>query len=589
MFPYLKFLSEYWRKDRGKIGLIFLFVMLSQIFSLAEPFFFTRILDGFLRQVGDAIRFPTEAIFFHQITIVVLGWIGVAFAARVFKNLQLYFVETVSDRVGINIFQAAYRKIVDLPMSFHESQKPGEVFRKVSKARDDITQLFSIFFDKIFQNIFSIALVIIYVFYRSWQIGVALIGFVPVFFLVTYFFTKRIKKAQNEINAVNEKLYGTSLEAINNIEVVKAFSTEDEELKRTLHDNQLSHKSLKIKTVATQQLTFWQGTVVNAARVVLLWYGSLLAFRGVVSFGDVVLFTFYSFAIYQPLYEIGSVYSKYHEGINAVDRLQSVLKEPQTVRDSPDAKEVRKLKGEVEFRNVSFSYSKNGRNILKDISFRVSPGQKLAVVGLSGGGKSTIIKLLLRFYEATDGEILIDGERIANYDTTTLRRRIGLVMQENVLFNATLAENIRYGTFEATNEQVRQAAKAAHLQDLLAKLPEGLDTMVGEKGHKLSGGERQRVAIARAIIKQPDILIFDEATSNLDSHSETKIKEAMQEVSSGRASITVAHRFATVIDADEIVLLRDGRMVERGTHLRLIAKKGLYSQLYNLQTQRHEG
>jgi len=588
MFPYINFVSKFWQKEKGKLSLVFLFVTLSQLFSLAEPFFFTRILDDFLRNVGDSARFPNEAVFFKQVTIVVAIWIGVAFAARVFKNLQLYFVETLSDRIGINVFEHSYNYVMNLPMSFHAQQKPGEVFRKISKARDDITTLLTIFFDKVFQNSFSIVLVIIYVFYRAWQIGLALVGFVPVFFLVTYIFTKQIKTAQNKINQINENLYGTSLEAINNIDVVKSFATEDKENLRAHHDNALSHESLRIKTVATQKLTFWQGTVVNAARVVLLWYGSLLAFRGVVSFGDVVLFTLYSFFIYQPLYEIGTIYSKYHEGINATERLQELLAEPQMITDKPDAVAAGKLEGEIEFQNVTFSYSEGGRKILENISFTIKPGKKLAIVGLSGGGKSTVVKLLLRYYVPTTGQILIDGKPIEDYQQKSLRQRIGLVMQDNQLFNTTLAENIAYGLETTDLEKVREAAEQAYLGDLLKKLPQGLETLVGERGVKLSGGEKQRVAIARAIIKKPDILVFDEATSSLDSHSEEMIKQAIKHVSEGRTAITIAHRFSTVIDADEIILLKDGKIIERGTHKSLLSKNGQYKKLYNLQTQRRE-
>ena len=588
MFPHIKFLSQFWRNEKGKIGLAFLFVMLSQGFSLAEPFFFTRILDDFLRRVGDAARFPSEAVFFREISIIVLIWIGVAFAARVFKNLQLYIVETVSDRIGIGIFRKAYAHVIDLPMSFHERQKPGEVFRRISKARDDITRLFTVFFDKIFQNSFSITVVITYIFYRAWQLGLMLIAFVPLFFLFTYFFTKRVKRAQNEINGINEQLYGTSLEAINNIEVVKSFAAEEHEQGNAEHDNKLSHESLKIKTRAMQQLTFAQGTIVNLARVALLWYGSLLAFRGVVSFADVVLFTFYSFAIYQPLYEIGTIYSTYHEGINAMDRLDVLLKEPNPIVSTKNAIVAEKLRGEIEFKNVTFSYNEAGRKALDNTSFKIPSGKRLAIVGLSGGGKTTIVKMLLRFYVPNFGEILIDNKPIADYNLQSLRRQIGLVLQDNVLFNTTLANNISYGKLNATDEEVKVAAESAYLNDLITKLPKGLDTIVGERGLRLSGGEKQRVAIARAIVKKPAILIFDEATSALDSHSEEMIKKAIRNVSENRTAITIAHRFATVVDADEIILLKDAKIMERGTHPELLKAGGEYAKLYNLQTQRRE-
>jgi ABC-type multidrug transport system fused ATPase/permease subunit len=595
MFPYIKFLSEYWQKEKGKIALIFVFVILSQSLSLLEPFFFATIVSKYL---GAPQSFPSQAVFFKSLTLIVVAWIAVAFGGRTFKNLQSYFVGTVADRIGIGVLERAYTHVLALPMSFHSQEKAGEVFRKLSKARDDITALFQVLFDKIFQNAFSIVVVFGIVFWKSWRMGIALFGFIPLFFLVTWFFTGRIKKTQIEINKINENLFGSSFEAVSHIELVKAFSSEREEEGHLRHDNALQHVRLKKKTVSYQSLAFAQGTVVNLARVVLLWWGAVLCFRGELSFANAILFNFYSFAVYQPLYDLGDIYSKYGEGIAAVDRLQSVLDEPITIKNSPNAIKVEKLLGRVEFKGVSFWYDVPGvgaglkpaptghRQILKDISFVVEPGKKLALVGQTGSGKSTIIKLLLRFYEPTSGEILLDGKPIVDYDIESLHKRIGLVLQDNVLFNSSIADNIRYGTFEAPEESVADAAQRASLQPFLAKLSQGLLTKVGERGLMVSGGEKQRVAIARSIIKRPDILIFDEATSALDSHTEEEIRRSILEVSKGVTTITVAHRFATVIDSDEIILLVNGEIHERGTHDQLLTKGGEYSRIYNLQTQR---
>jgi ATP-binding cassette subfamily B protein len=598
MFPYLKFLSKYWQKEKGKITLIFVFVILSQSLSLLEPFFFATIVSKYL---GQPQSFPSQAVFFKSLTLIVVAWVAVAFGGRTFKNLQSYFVGTVADRIGIGVLEHAYNHVLALPMAFHSQEKAGEVFRKLSKARDDITALFQVIFDKIFQNAFSIVVVFGIVFWKSWRMGVALFGFIPVFFLVTWIFTKRIKKTQVEINKINENLFGSSFEAVSHIELVKAFSSEKEEEDHLRHDNAMQHLRLKKKTVAYQGLAFAQGTVVNLARVVLLWWGAVLCFRGELSFANAILFNFYSFAVYQPLYDLGDIYSKYGEGIAAVDRLQSVLDEPVTIKNLSGAIKVEKLLGKVEFKNVSFDYGQTRINmdtktdkheleqpraILKNISFVVEPGKKLALVGQTGSGKSTVIKLLLRFYEPTSGEILLDGRLIESYDIESLHKRIGLVLQDNVLFNTTIAKNISYGTFDASNKMIEDAAQRASLQPFLAKLSAGLLTKVGERGLMVSGGEKQRVAIARSIIKRPDILIFDEATSALDSHTEEEIRKSILEVSKGVTSITVAHRFATVIDSDEIILLVNGEITERGTHNQLLEKSGTYSKIYNLQTQR---
>ncbi|MHB8871003.1 MAG: ABC transporter ATP-binding protein [Candidatus Doudnabacteria bacterium] len=585
MFKYIKFLSQYFQKERKNIALIFVFVMLSQSFSLLEPVFYTRILDRFLRDSHNLTKFPTEHAFFVALGITVLAWIASAFAARIFKNLQQYYVNTVSDRIGINVFNHAYEHVISLPIQFHANQKTGEVFRKISKAREDITTLFSVAFDKIFQNVFSISIVLIYIFIREWRVGVIAIILVPVFIIATSFFTKRVKKIQGDINKSNEKLFGTSFEALNHIEVVKSFASEEHEINQVKEDNKTTHDNVKKKTIAYQQLFFVQGTIVNLARVSLIWFGSVLAFKGVLTFADVILFGVYSFVIYQPLYDLGDIYAKYQEGVSAVDRLQTLLSEKATIFSKPNALMPKKLQGKIEFKNVSFNYNQE-REILKDVSFKVEPGRKLAIVGFSGSGKSTIVKLLLRFYEPTTGEILIDGKNIADYNLQALHKRIGLVLQDNILFNTTLSENIRYGTFKASDTEVEASANRAYLSDFIKKLSLGLDTLVGERGVKLSGGERQRVAIARSIIKKPDILIFDEATSSLDSHSEEMIKEAISEVSKDVTTITVAHRFSTVVNADEIILLEAGEISERGNHKELLAKHGRYASLYQLQTQR---
>lgn len=584
MFPYLKFLSKYWQDEKGKIALIFVFVILSQSFSLAEPFFFATIITNY---IAKATTFSSAHVFFTNLTLIVLAWIGVAFAARTFKNLQTYFVNTVADRIGMRVLEHAYNHVLALPMSFHSEQKGGELFRKMTKARDDVTALFQVLFDKIFQNSFSIVVVFAIVFWKAWLLGVALFGFVPVFFLVTWLFNRNIKKRQLEINKINEQLYGTSFEAISHIELVKSFSSESHEQNSLEHDNYLQHLRLKKKTVAYQMQSFAQGTVVNLARVVLLWWGAVLAYRNLLSFANVILFNFYSFTVYQPLYDLGDITTKYTEGIAAVDRLQSVLNIPITIANKPNAKIVKKIKGKIEFKNVSFDYG-SGRPILKNISFLLEPGKKLAFVGQTGSGKSTIVKLLLRFYQPTSGEILVDDLPIEDYDSESLRRRIGLVLQDNVLFNTTIADNIRYGTFDAPEEDVIDAAQRASLQPFIEKLENGIRSLVGERGLQVSGGEKQRIAIARSIIKRPDILIFDEATSALDSHTEEQIRKSILEVSKGVTSITVAHRFATVIDSDEIILLVNGEIIERGNHKQLLELKGQYSNIYNMQTQRRQ-
>ncbi|MDO8560197.1 MAG: ABC transporter ATP-binding protein [bacterium] len=585
MLPQRKFLSRYWKNERGTIAAIFTFIMLAQGFSLLEPYLWTRLLDGFLKEVTDRSKFPTEEIFFGQVTGIVLFWIAAALASRTAKNIHQFYATTLADRVGIRVFLHAFSHVLDLPMRFHANVKGGELFRKLTKARTDVTAFLTTYFEKIFQNAFAIALVAAYTFIRNWRMGLALVIFIPPFLLVTALLTRRIRRIQNRINKANETLFGTTVEAITHIEVVKAFATASHEHRLASRDHRIAHAHVQERTRAYQILTFTQGTIINLARVTMIWYGALLLFRGQLSFGDLVLFNIFTFWVYQPLYELGEIYAKYQEGVNAVERLQTVLREPTDEGGGASAVIPEELRGDIEFRHVGFTYSDEQREVLRDVSFRVKPGQKLALVGMSGSGKTTVVKLLLRFFAPTNGQVLVDGRSLRDYDVEALRNRIGLVMQDNILFNMSLADNIRYGTFDATDEQVVAAARRAYLDDLVATLPDGYKTLVGERGIKLSGGERQRVAIARAIIKQPDILIFDEATSALDSRSEELIKRAILEVSAGVTTVTVAHRFATVMNADEILLFERGRIMERGTHDQLLKRHGRYRELFELQTR----
>ncbi|MDD5109911.1 MAG: ABC transporter ATP-binding protein [Patescibacteria group bacterium] len=588
MFPQRKFFKPYWRHERGTIAVIVVAMVLSQLFALLEPYLWTRLLDGFLRQAGNTLKFPTELIFISQVTSIIVLWIVAAFCARIFKNLQQYYATTVADRVGIRVFLHAFTHILDLPMQFHANVKGGEIFRKLTKARTDITTLLTTYFQKVLQNLFVVTLVVGYTVILNWRIGLLLLVYTPLFLLVTVVITNRIRHLQNKINRANEELFGTAVEAITHVEVVKAYATTAHEHRQAARDHRIAHRYIQQRTRAHQWLTFAQGTIINLARVSTIWYSALLLFRGQLSFGDLVLFNIFTFWLYEPLTELGEIYAQYQEGSSAVERLQSVLHEScqKNRRRNPVVPD--RFSGAIEFRHVSFTYVDEHREVLRDVSFKVKPGQKLGLVGMSGSGKSTIVKLLLRFYEPSDGEILIDGRDIRDYDLEALRECIGLVMQDNILFNLSLADNIRYGTFDASDEAVVAAAQRAYLDDLVAKLPDGYRTMIGERGIKLSGGERQRVAIARAIIKQPNIIIFDEATSALDSHSEELIQRAIREISRGITTITVAHHFTSMMDADTILLFEDGRIQERGTHRELLRKRGRYRELYELQTQRGE-
>src|SRR3989338_4335172 len=292
-----KFLSRYWRNDHSKIALIFVAIIISQLFAFLEPYLWTRLLDGFLRQVGNTAKFPTESVYFAQVTAIIVLWIAAAFISRMFKNIQQYYAATVADRVGIRVFLHAFSYVLELPMRFHANVKGGELFRKLTKARTDVTALLTTFFEKIFQNAFTIGLVALYTFSMNWRMGLLLIAFLPPFLAITVVMTRRIHRIQNQVNRANEAVYGTAVEAITHVEIVKAFATSEHEHRLAARDHRISHRHIHERTFAYQVLTFSQGTLINLSRVSVIWYGALLLFRGQIGFGDLVLFNIFTFWI----------------------------------------------------------------------------------------------------------------------------------------------------------------------------------------------------------------------------------------------------------------------------------------------------
>ncbi len=578
----LRFLWQFVRPDKRTVIVILILLVINNGFSLVEPYLFKVVIDKYLTHIGDVNRFPTPNSFVHGLIQLLLIWIGVAFISRVAKNFQDFFTTMVSDRSGIRVFTHGFRHILGLSMDYHESKKTGEVMRKLTKAREDITKLVKTMSDKILQNTVTILFVIVFSFIKEWRMGILIASSVPIFVITTTVIAKKIKQLSLKINKEQEGLQGSAVQALDHIAVVKAFGTEVFEQDTADNNNWRANALLKKQTQAWRLLMFVQGTLINFFRTAIVGYGTYLAFQGTMTPGDVVFFTFYAVSIFMPLYDLSDVYTTYQDGIASTERLLTILNEHPSVTEVTNGYRSDKPGLMVEFRDVGFYYAPE-RMILEHVSFTLEPGKKLAVVGGSGGGKSTLTKLLLRYYDATSGSILVDGIDIKQWDLKSLRHRIGVVFQDNILLNDSIEHNIQYGTFTTKHKDVVSAATLANAEEFIARLPGGYTTVVGERGVKLSGGERQRVAIARAVIKRPALYVFDEATSSLDTRSESQVQDAIDRVSAGAASLTIAHRLSTIVNADEIVVLVQGRVVERGQHITLLASGGEYAKLFTAQ------
>jgi ATP-binding cassette subfamily B protein len=418
------------------------------------------------------------------------------------------------------------------------------------------------------------------------NIWFALATFTTVVLYIAYtlVITEWRTKFRREMNEMDNQANTKAIDSLLNYETVKYFGNEEHEARR--YDNALSfyEKAAVRSQTSLSLLNIGQAAIISIGLTVVMYMAARGIMNGTMTIGDFVLVNTYLLQLYQPLNFFGFVYREIKQGLADMEKMFELLEIDREIADAPDAKALEVAGATVAFKDVEFGYDPR-RPILKGVSFTVPAGRTVAIVGPSGAGKSTISRLLFRFYDPNSGGILIDGQDISTITQSSLRAAIGIVPQDTVLFNDTIFYNIAYGRPGASVEEVERAAKLAHIHDFVLRLPDGYKSMVGERGLKLSGGEKQRVAIARTILKQPDILLFDEATSALDTHTEREIQANLREVSRGRTTLVIAHRLSTVIDADEIIVLEDGSIVERGRHAELLARRGAYAAMWTRQQE----
>ena len=516
------------------------------------------------------------------LNLVALGFIGLVIVKGVFSYLQTYLTSFIGYKIVMDMRNQIFQHLQRLSLSFYKKRRAGEI---MSRLINDTNVLQNALVENIMRLILNILLVIgvlIFIFYIHWRLSLLTLFTLPLLIFTLGKLGSRIKKFSNLVQMKIADISSIIQETIGGIEVIKSFATEKQEVERfQTYNVQNFHLNMK-RTRLVAILPPLMEILTTVGLSAILWYGGLEVINGNLTIGELVAFLGYVALAVNPLNKIGKNYSRYQQALASAERMFEILDTEPEIKESPKAIEMPRINGYIRFRNVSFSYD-DKELVLKDINLDLRPGEKIALVGRSGVGKTTLVSLIPRFYDPTSGSITIDGHNIRDVKLMSLRRQIGIVSQETFLFNGTIKDNIAYGKMKATDEEIVDAAKKANAHNFIMSLEKGYDTPVGERGVKLSGGQRQRIAIARAILRDPRILILDEATSAVDAESEALIQDALEKLMKDRTTIIIAHRLSTILRADKIIVLDERKIEEIGSHQELLAKNGLYARLYKSQ------
>jgi ATP-binding cassette subfamily B protein len=590
----MKLLLQYLSPYKWMVGLALLLAAINQSFSMLDPYFFGKLLDKY------AIHPHTIGYFNDKKEFIVTGtrsesefiWgvmgglgilISVAMVSRIAKAFQDYFSNVIVQKFGAKIFTDGLRHSMKLPYQEFEDQRSGETLSILTKVRTDTEKFIISFINVLFSILVGIVFISVYSFRLHWSIMPIYVVGIVFLSLLTSFLSRKIKVIQKNIVKETTMLAGSTTESLRNIELVKSLGLTGQEIGRL---NKNTYKILglelrKVKSIRT--LSFIQGTFVNFLRQVIMFTLFWLVFGGKLTAGEVLTLTFYSFFIFGPLQEIGNIILSYREAEASLNNFHNLMQKPsEPTPASP------KHIGNIEylsFNNISFKHQTAHFKALDNISFEVKKGESIAFVGPSGAGKSTLMKLLVGLYHTQEGEIFFNGVESKKIAFDELRGQIGFVTQDTQLFAGTIRENLLFVYPDATDDDLLEAMHKASCDNLLAKAENGLDTMIGEGGLKLSGGEKQRLSIARALLRHQHLLIFDEATSSLDSITEEEITNTIQNISAEKEQITVmiAHRLSTIMHADRIYVLEKGMVIETGSHAELLKEKGLYYAMWRQQ------
>ncbi len=524
---------------------------------------------------------------FSILNFAVLSVLAIAIVGALSSYCEKYLTTSVGQWVMHDLRRVLYSHIQRLSLSFHDHKRTGDLISRVTTDIDAVQSLISNVLLGLVVNVLTLVGMMLVMLYLNWAFTLIALLVAPGLFLVVYHYTHRIKRASRAMRQQEGEVVNVLEEVLSSIRVVKAFAREDYEQKRFERESRESvEKALQARNVKAKLPPIVE-MIVACGTCLVLWYGARLVLTGTLTSGDLLVFLLYLGKMYKPMRELSKMTDTISKASVGWERIREVLENEMQIRDVRGAKSAPRFKGKIEFDRVSFSYDSN-QPVLKDITLKIEPGQLAALVGPTGAGKTTIVSLLPRFYDLTSGEIKIDGTDIRKFKQKSLREQISFVLQETLLFRAPVWQNIAYGKPEASRAEIIRAAKLANADEFIDKMPEGYDTMIGEHGATLSGGQRQRITIARAIIRNSPILILDEPSAGLDAESEKLVFDALGNLMEGKTSIVIAHRLATVIRADVIFVIDDGKVVEQGTHAELLAGGGLYSRLYELQFRGEE-
>lgn len=569
----LKSLWKFFKIEKWGLVITFLLILVSGLLGLSVPFLIGKAIDAIFPGRGQ--------VMFANLRTIVLILLLVYIFDNILSFVQEYIIAGISQRVVFNLREKMFKKLQSLPIIFFDMHTHGELMSRLSNDIDNVSTTISQSTVQFMSSAVNIVGSLFMMLYLSPIMTLASMITIPMVYFLTGFIAKKTKLLFRQQQKTLGALNGHIEETIAGIHVVKAFNNEEKVINEFKAQNDI------LRDVGVKAQT-WSGFIMPLMNVinnfsfgVIAVFGGSLAVKGVISVGVIASFISYSKQFSRPLNELANTFNTLQSGIAGAERVFEILDEEEERQDADDAI-IKDVKGDVEFKNVSFEYEE-GEPVLKDVSFKIEAGTNIALVGPTGAGKTTIVNLLTGFYEIAHGEILIDGVNIVDYQKDSLRQIFGMVLQDTYLFSGTIKENIKYGNLNATDKEIENAATLARADDFITKLPKGYETHINEGGTNLSQGQKQLLAISRAILANPSILILDEATSSVDTRTELKIQEAMVKLMKNRTTFIIAHRLSTIKDADIIMVIDHGKIVESGNHDELLKMKGYYYDLYQSQ------
>ena len=578
-------LRPHWKS----LTLAFVAVLGDTVTDILKPWPLKIVVDNILQSkrppswLGTIITTLFAGNKYATLNFAVAAVAAIAVVGALAGYVEKYLTTRVSQWVGHDLRLRLYQHIQRLSLAEHSDSRKGDLLTRMTSDISAVQDFINSALLGIVVNLLTLIGMIGVMFYINWRLTLVSLATAPFLFLIAYVFSRRIKKASRAVRKKESELVSGVADVLSSIHVVQAVAREDYEDRRFASESRehvaagLQARSTKATLSPIVEVTVALGTCL------VLWYGARLALGGQLSAGDLIIFLAYLANMYKPMRDLSKMGDTVSKAAVGYERIEEVLQKESRVRDLPDARRAPAFQGRIEFDRVSFNYE-NGAAVLKDVSFQIEPGHVVAIVGPSGTGKTTIDNLIARFYQPTSGHIRIDGEDIRTYTLKSLRDQMSFVLQDTVLFRATIWENIAYGRPDAAPEDTVRAAQMANAHEFIMNMPNGYATMVGERGATLSGGQRQRIAIARAIVRNTPILVLDEATAGLDAAAEQAVIEALDRLMEGRTSVIIAHHLGTVRHADMILVVKDAEVVERGTHDALLASGGIYAELCRIQT-----